>query len=52
LVQQLRPAALGLPFAHAGEIAELRGDQCDWKPRAWRPRATPGAIAPNWGDAP
>ena len=29
LVQQLRQAALDLPFAHVGEIAELRGDECD-----------------------
>jgi hypothetical protein len=34
LVQQLRQAALDLPFAHIGEIVEFRGDQCDWKQRA------------------
>jgi hypothetical protein len=34
LVQQLRQAALDLPFQHVGEIVELRGDQCDYKPRA------------------
>ncbi len=33
LVQQLRQAALDLPFQHVGEIVELRGDQCDWKQR-------------------
>jgi hypothetical protein len=33
LVQQLRQAALDLPFQHVGEIAEFRGDQCDWKQR-------------------
>ena len=34
LVQQLRQAALDLPFEHVGEIVEFRGDQCDWKQRA------------------
>ena len=34
LVQQLRQAALDLPFQHVGEIVELRGDQCDYKQRA------------------
>jgi hypothetical protein len=34
LVQQLRQAALDLPFQHVGEIVEFRGDQCDWKQRA------------------
>jgi hypothetical protein len=34
LVQQLRQAALDLPFAHVGEIVEFQGDQCDWKQRA------------------
>jgi len=34
LVQQLRQAALDLPFQHVGEIAEFRGDQCDWNQRA------------------
>ena len=34
LVQQLRQAALDLPFHHVGEIVELRGDQCDYKQRA------------------
>jgi hypothetical protein len=34
LVQQLRQAALDLPFQHVGEIIELRGDQCDYKQRA------------------
>jgi hypothetical protein len=34
LVQQLRQAALDLPFQHVGEIVELQGDQCDWKRRA------------------
>jgi hypothetical protein len=33
LVQQLRQAALDLPFAHVGEIVEFQGDQCDWKQR-------------------
>jgi hypothetical protein len=33
LVQQLRQAALDLPFQHVSEIVELRGDQCDWKQR-------------------
>jgi len=33
LVQQLRQAALDLPFQHVGEIVEFRGDQCDWKQR-------------------
>jgi len=33
LVQQLRQAALDLPFQHVGEIVEFRGDQCDWKRR-------------------
>jgi hypothetical protein len=33
LVQQLRQAALDLPFQHVGEIVELRGDQCDWEQR-------------------
>ena len=33
LVQQLRQAALDLPFQRVGEIIELRGDQCDWKQR-------------------
>jgi hypothetical protein len=32
-VQQLRQAALDLPFAHAGELVEFRGEQCDWKQR-------------------
>jgi len=34
LVQQLRQAALDLPFQHVGEIVELQGDQCDYKQRA------------------
>jgi hypothetical protein len=34
LVQQLRQAALDLPFQHVGEIVEFQGDQCDWKQRA------------------
>ena len=34
LVHQLRQAALDLPFAHVGEIVELRGDKCDYKQRA------------------
>jgi hypothetical protein len=34
LVQQLRQAALDLPFQQVGEIAEFRGDQCDYKQRA------------------
>ena len=34
LVQQLRQAALDLPFQHVGEIVEFRGDQCDWEQRA------------------
>lgn len=34
LVQQLRQAALGLPFQHVGEIVEFRDDQCDWQQRA------------------
>jgi hypothetical protein len=34
LVQQLRQAALDLPFQHVGEIVEFRGDQCDYKQRA------------------
>jgi hypothetical protein len=33
LVQQLRQAALDLPFQHVGEIVELRGGQCDWEQR-------------------
>ncbi len=40
LVQQLRQAALDLPFEHTGEIVEFRGGECDWKERAeddpWR----------------
>jgi hypothetical protein len=34
LVQQLRQAALDLPFQHVGEIVEFRGEQCDYKQRA------------------
>jgi hypothetical protein len=34
LVQQLREAALDLPFQHVGEIVECRGDECNWKHRA------------------
>jgi hypothetical protein len=34
LVQQLRQAVLDLPLQRVGEIAEFRGDQCDWKQRA------------------
>ena len=33
LVQQLRQAALDLPFQHVGEIVEFQGEQCDWKQR-------------------
>ena len=33
LVQQLRQAALDLPFQHVGEIVELRDEQCGWKQR-------------------
>jgi hypothetical protein len=33
-VQQLRQAALDLPFQHVGEIVEFRGEQCDLKQRA------------------
>jgi hypothetical protein len=33
LVQQLRQAALDLPFQHVGEIVALRSDQCDWEQR-------------------
>ena len=31
LVEQLRQAALDLPFKHVGEIVEFRGNQCDVK---------------------
>ena len=34
IVQQLRQAALDLPLRWVGEIAEFRGDQCDWEQRA------------------
>src|ERR1039457_2258704 len=34
LVQQLRQAALDLPFQHVGEIVRLRGDEGDYKQRA------------------
>ena len=34
LVQELRQAALDLPFQHVGEIVECRGDECNWKQRA------------------
>ena len=34
LVQQLRQAALDLPFQHVGEIIEFQGDQCHYKQRA------------------
>src|SRR5450759_1653208 len=34
LVQQLRQAALDLPLRWVGEVAEFRGDQCDWEQRA------------------
>ncbi len=34
LVQQLRQAALDLPFQHVGQIVEFQDDQCDWKQRA------------------
>jgi len=34
LVQQLRQAALDLPFERVGEITEFRGGQCDWNRRA------------------
>jgi hypothetical protein len=34
LVQQLRQAALDLPFEHVSEMVEFRGDECDWKQRA------------------
>ncbi len=34
LLQQLRQAALDLLLEHVGEIAEFRGDQCDWSQRA------------------
>ena len=30
LVQQLRQAALDLPFQHVSEIVEFQGDECDW----------------------
>jgi len=33
LVQQLRQAALDLPFQHVGEIVEFQGGQCDWEQR-------------------
>ena len=34
LVQQLRQAALDLPFQRVGEIVEFQGHECDWKQRA------------------
>lgn len=34
LVQQLRQAALDLPLQHVGEMAEFRGDECDWRDRS------------------
>ena len=34
LVQQLRQAALDLPFQRVGDITELRGDHCYWDQRA------------------
>jgi len=34
LVQQLRQAALDLPLQRVGEIAEFRGDECNWQQRA------------------
>lgn len=34
LVQQLRQAALDLPFQHVGDLVEFRGDECDWTRRA------------------
>jgi hypothetical protein len=33
LVQQLRQAALDMPFQHVGEIVEFQGEQCDWEQR-------------------
>ena len=34
LVQQLRQAALDLPLQRVGDVAEFRGDECNWKQRA------------------
>lgn len=34
LVQQLRQAALDLPFHHVGEVVEFQGAECNWKERA------------------
>ena len=33
LVQQLRHAALDLPFKRVGDMVEFRGDDCNWKQR-------------------
>jgi hypothetical protein len=44
LVQQLRQAALDLPFQHVGEIVEFQGEQCDWKQR---PDDDPYRCAPS-----
>ena len=33
LMQQLRQAALDLPFDYVGEIVDFQGDECDWKRR-------------------
>ena len=33
LVQQLRHAALDLPFERVGDMVEFRGDDCNWKQR-------------------
>jgi hypothetical protein len=33
LVQQLRQAALDLPLQRVGDVAEFRGDECNWKQR-------------------
>lgn len=33
LVQQLQQAALDLPLQRVGDVAEFRGDECNWKQR-------------------
>jgi hypothetical protein len=34
LIQQLRQAALDLPFQHVGDLVEFTGEQCNWERRA------------------
>ena len=50
LIQQLRRAALDLSLQSVGDVAEFRGDQCDWQ--QWQARRLYGPNGGRWRPRP